>query len=90
MSERTEYAPGEFCWVSLATTDVEGAKDFYAELLGVEAESAPGDPEETGGYGFFVKDGKMIAGIGPVQADEAPRPGRATSRLRTPTPPPIR
>ena len=30
MSERTEYAPGEFCWVSLATTDVEGAKDFYA------------------------------------------------------------
>ena len=27
MSERTEYAPGEFCWVDLATTDVTGAKD---------------------------------------------------------------
>ena len=34
MSERTEYAPGEFCWVDLATTDVDGAKAFYGELLG--------------------------------------------------------
>jgi uncharacterized protein len=70
MSERTEYAPGEFCWVSLSTTDVEGAKSFYNGLLGVEAEDAPGDPEETGGYGFLTKNGKMVAGIGPVQSGE--------------------
>ena len=70
MSERTEYAPGEFCWVDLATTDVACAKAFYGDLLGVEAEDAPGDPEETGGYGFFMKDGKMVAGIGPVQSGE--------------------
>jgi predicted enzyme related to lactoylglutathione lyase len=70
MSERSEYAPGEFCWVDVSTTDVEAAKGFYSDLLGVEAESAPGDPDETGGYGFFMKDGKMIAGIGPVQSDE--------------------
>jgi uncharacterized protein len=70
MSDRSDYAPGEFCWVDLSTTDVEAAKGFYADLLGVEAESAPGDPEETGGYGFFMKDGKMVAGIGPVQSDE--------------------
>jgi uncharacterized protein len=70
MSERTEYAPGEFCWVDLATTDVDGAKTFYGELLGVEAEAAPGDPEETGGYGFLMRNGKMLAGIGPVQSDE--------------------
>jgi predicted enzyme related to lactoylglutathione lyase len=70
MSERTEYAAGEFCWVDLSTTDVEAAKGFYAELLGVEYEAAPGDPEETGGYGFFMKDGKMLAGIGPVQSGE--------------------
>lgn len=70
MSERTKYEPGEFCWVDLATTDVEGAKDFYNDLLGVEAKDAPGDPEETGGYGFLMQDGKMVAGIGPVQADE--------------------
>ncbi|HET9121825.1 MAG TPA: VOC family protein [Solirubrobacterales bacterium] len=70
MSERTEYAPGEFCWVDLATTDVDGAKAFYDDLLGVQAEDAPGDQEETGGYGFLMRDGKMVAGIGPVQSGE--------------------
>jgi uncharacterized protein len=70
VSERTEYAPGEFCWVDLATTDVDGAKAFYYDLLGVQAEDAPGDPEETGGYGFLMRDGKMVAGIGPVQSGE--------------------
>ena len=70
MSERTKYAPGEFSWVDLATTDVEAAKSFYEDLLGVSYQAAPGDPEETGGYGFFMKDGKMVAGIGPVQSDE--------------------
>ena len=70
MSERNEYAPGEFCWVDLSTTDVDAAKSFYGDLLGIEAEAAPGDPEETGGYGFFMKGGKMLAGIGPVQSDE--------------------
>jgi uncharacterized protein len=70
MSERNEYTPGEFSWVDLATTDVDGAKSFYADLLGVDVQSAPGDPKETGGYGFLMKDGKMVAGIGPVQSGE--------------------
>lgn len=72
MSERTEYAPGEFCWVDLATTDVEGAKIFYGELLGVDWKPAPGPPEETGGYGFLAKDGKEIAGMGPTQQEGQP------------------
>jgi uncharacterized protein len=70
MSERSEYAPGEFSWVDLSTTDVDGAKAFYGDLLGLEAQDAPGDPEQTGGYGFLMQDGKMVAGIGPVQSDE--------------------
>ena len=72
MSERTGYAPGEFCWVDLASTDIEAGKRFYGELLGVDAEAAPGDPEETGGYGFFTKDGKMIAGFGPTMQEGQP------------------
>jgi uncharacterized protein len=72
MSERNAYVNGEFCWVDLATTDVEGAKSFYGELLGVEPQMAPGDPEETGGYGFFTKNGKMICGFGPTQRDDQP------------------
>ncbi len=72
MSERSEYAPGEFCWVSLASTDVEGAKGFYGELLGVEWQAAPGPPEATGGYGFLLKDGKQVCGLGPVQGPGQP------------------
>jgi uncharacterized protein len=72
MSERSEYAPGEFCWVDLSTTDVDGALSFYGELLGVEAQPAPGDPEETGGYGFLMKNGKMVAGYGPTQQEGQP------------------
>jgi uncharacterized protein len=72
MSERSEYAPGEFRWVDLSTSDVDGALSFYGELLGVEGQPAPGDPEETGGYGFLMKDGKMIAGYGPTQEGGQP------------------
>jgi uncharacterized protein len=72
MSERSEYAPGEFCWVDLATTDVDGALSFYGELLGVEGQPAPGDPEETGGYGFLMQGAKMVAGYGPTQSPDQP------------------
>ena len=72
MSERTEYTPGEFCWVDLATTDTDGAKSFYGDLLGVEWEPAPGSPEETGGYGFFTKNGKHVGGMGPIQQEGQP------------------
>jgi predicted enzyme related to lactoylglutathione lyase len=67
MSDRSDYVPGEFCWVDLSTSDVEAATAYYTDLLGVSAEAAPGDPEETGGYGFFSRDGKMVAGFGPLQ-----------------------
>ena len=34
MGERTRYEPGAFCWVGLATSDVEAAKAFYTNLFG--------------------------------------------------------
>ncbi len=34
MSERSEHAPGEFCWVDLATSDPGAAAKLYGELLG--------------------------------------------------------
>jgi predicted enzyme related to lactoylglutathione lyase len=65
MSERTEYVPGEFTWVDLGTSDTEAAARFYAELLGWEAQ--PAEPvEESGGYGFFLHDGKQVGGYGPL------------------------
>src|SRR5688572_5987154 len=64
MSERSEYAPGEFCWVDLATSDTDAAAKLYGDLLGWETRSA-GPVEETGGYAFFLRDGKQVAGYGP-------------------------
>jgi uncharacterized protein len=65
MPERTEYAPGVPCWIDIGT-DVEGAKSFYGSLFKWDCQDA-GPPEQTGGYGFFMRNGKMIAGYGPQQ-----------------------
>ena len=65
MPERSEYAPGTPSWVDIGT-DVDAAKQFYGALLGWGAQDA-GPVEETGGYGFFTKNGKLVAGYGPQQ-----------------------
>src|SRR6266513_1340550 len=41
MGERTSYPPGTFSWVDLGTTDADGAKVFYGNLLGWEFEDMP-------------------------------------------------
>lgn len=70
MPERTEYAPGVPSWIDIGT-DVEGAKQFYGSLFGWGTMDA-GPPEETGGYGFFLKGDKMVAGYGPQQTPGPP------------------
>jgi uncharacterized protein len=69
--ERDSYEPGTPSWVDLATTDVDGARRFYGELLGWEAQEA-GPAELTGGYAFFMLGGRRVAGVGPLQGE----PGR--------------
>ena len=46
MGARTEYRPGTFCWVELATADLEAARGFYPALLGWELEDDPISFEE--------------------------------------------
>lgn len=70
MPERDGYAPGTPGWVDIGT-DVEGAKAFYGALFGWTAQDA-GPPEQSGGYGFFLKDGRMVAGYGPQQTPGRP------------------
>jgi uncharacterized protein len=41
MAERTQYAPGTFCWTDLTTTDQDAAKQFYGALFGWELEDFP-------------------------------------------------
>jgi predicted enzyme related to lactoylglutathione lyase len=71
MSERSDYSPGEFSWVSLASPDTDESARFYGELLGWESAEA-GPPEETGGYRFFVRGGKQVAGLSPIQDEGQP------------------
>jgi uncharacterized protein len=67
MDQVTGYPNGVFCWVDLATTDVAGAKAFYRQLFGWEAEDSP----LPGGmsYTTFRFDGLTVAGMGELNAE---------------------
>jgi len=62
MSLRTEYKPGEFCWIDLMAHDMDAAAKFYGSLLGWSAEAQ----ETEGGhpYTIFKLGGKSVAGMG--------------------------
>jgi predicted enzyme related to lactoylglutathione lyase len=57
-------------WVDLASPDVDGSIAFYGRLFGWAAVEAA-EPE-AGGYRTFTKDGKIVAGVGPIQLDGQP------------------
>jgi predicted enzyme related to lactoylglutathione lyase len=65
VGERTQYAPGTFCWVDLATTDQEGAKAFYTGLLGWQIEDMPVGDDSGTVYSMAMLDGKPVAAIAP-------------------------
>ncbi|QMU76029.1 VOC family protein [Streptacidiphilus sp. PB12-B1b] len=63
------YATGTPCWIDLMAPDHQGALDFYRDLFGWEGEIGPA---EQGGYSVCTKNGRPVAGIGPVMAPDAP------------------
>lgn len=69
MPARDGYAHGVPSWVDLGTTDVEGAKAFYGAVFGWEAEDQPTDQGVP--YTMLSKDGKVVAGLGPISPDQA-------------------
>ncbi|MCA9666316.1 MAG: VOC family protein [Myxococcales bacterium] len=66
MSERTEYAVGEFCWVDLMAHDMKEAQAWYCKLFGWDASQ-----QETDGpaYAIFTYKGKAVAGLGEANAE---------------------
>lgn len=65
----TKYPDGIFCWVDLSTTDPAGAKAFYSQLLGWEAEDLP---ISVGGvYTMFKLHGQNVAGGGQMPPEMA-------------------
>ncbi|HVK23709.1 MAG TPA: VOC family protein [Actinokineospora sp.] len=63
VSRNTPWPAGTPCWVDLGT-DVEKAATFYTGLFGWDVQVGG---EEVGGYGQAFLDGKVIAGLGPLQ-----------------------
>ena len=60
------HDPGTICWIDLASTDADGATQFYCELFGWTAS----DPiENAGGYRLLLHDGRQVAGLAPVWGD---------------------
>jgi uncharacterized protein len=73
MSERDDYVDGEFCWVDLATPDLDASASFYGELMGWGFEPAEvPDGVDVGGYGNFTYRGKAVAGMGRIMQDGQP------------------
>jgi uncharacterized protein len=66
MSERSEYAPGEFCWVELIVPDTDAAAAFYGDLLGWDRERYGPDPE---GYWYLRSRGKLVAGLESIRME---------------------
>jgi predicted enzyme related to lactoylglutathione lyase len=60
------YANGTPDWVDIGSPDMDATAAFYGALFGWTT-TEPGPVEETGGYRMFLKDGKMVAGLGPAQ-----------------------
>jgi hypothetical protein len=56
--------PGTPTWVDLSTSDLDAGRAFYEALLGWTTDEPA--PPEYGGYAMFRKDGKLVAGSGPV------------------------
>ena len=61
MGTREAYAPGVFCWVDLATSDVDGAKAFYENLFGWDYDDRDAGDGQT--YTMASRDGHVVAGM---------------------------
>jgi uncharacterized protein len=73
MTMRETAPKGAPCWTDLWTSDVEGARRFYSELLGWEAQQP--DPSH-GGYFMFTRGGVPVAGgMGPM--GDGPEPANS-------------
>ncbi|WP_330460990.1 VOC family protein [Streptomyces sp. NBC_00820] len=70
----TDFPTGSPFWIDLGSPDTAAAVAFYGAVFGWEFVSAG---PEAGGYGFFRKDGRTAAGLGPL-TEEGARPAWMT------------
>jgi uncharacterized protein len=63
-----KHAPGDFCWIELATLDQNAAKNFYGALFGWVANDMPMGPDSF--YTIFRLQGRDSAAGYTMLADE--------------------
>ena len=68
MANIEKHAPGEFCWVELATTDQDAAADFYRQIFGWSARNMPMGAD--GVYTIFQLEGRDAAAGYTLRPDE--------------------
>lgn len=72
MAHIDKHAPGEFCWMELATTDQSSAKNFYGSLFGWAANDMPMGPDSY--YTIFRLQGRDCAAGYTLTAQEKGQP----------------
>jgi uncharacterized protein len=61
MPQVTSFAPGNFCWCELVTSDQNAAKDFYTKLFGWTANDQPMGPDQF--YTMLELGGKTVGAL---------------------------
>jgi predicted enzyme related to lactoylglutathione lyase len=70
MTETITSLTNRPAWVDLATSDAEGARDFYSRLFGWQVEV--NDDPQYGGYAIAKLGQGQVGGIGPKQNEQQP------------------
>ena len=63
-----KHAPGDFCWIELATTDQAAAKNFYSTLFGWATSEFLTGPDDF--YTTFKLGGRDVAAAYTLRSDE--------------------
>jgi uncharacterized protein len=69
MSTVEGYAPGEFCWIELATSNRNAAKSFYSALFGWTVRDVPIGPDQI--YSLLELQGRVAAGAFAISPTES-------------------
>jgi len=65
------HAPGNFCWVELATTDQSAAESFYTKIFGWSANNIPMGPDSV--YTIFQLERRDAAASCTLRSDQLQR-----------------
>ncbi len=71
MPTMTTYAPGNFCWCELATSDQAAAKDFYSKVFGWTANDQPMGPDQF--YTMLEIGGQSVGALYGMDKDQMAR-----------------